>query len=147
MQTVEIIDIVRSTRNLSLPHFGNIIEKDCKSESASDVVTQIDQDIEAYLQRELKKIAPEIAFVWEEFGGKRNKESFWLVDPRRSNRWHEPFSSMNSVLYHYVGTDWEWTSYIVYYLWFCTRYHISCWARKMSVWKWSKNISIWEIIR
>ncbi len=81
IKTNEIIEIIRSTRALSLPNFGNIEVKEYKSQSATDAVTEIDQKIEAYLKFELSKILPDVAFVGEEFGGDRKSQTFWLVDP------------------------------------------------------------------
>ena len=81
IKTQEIINIVRSTRSLSLPHFGKIEAKEYKSGSSTDAVTEIDQQVEKFLATELAKIMPEVSFVGEEFGGDRESSSFWLVDP------------------------------------------------------------------
>jgi myo-inositol-1(or 4)-monophosphatase len=77
----EIITIIKATRDLTLPHFGNIEVKAYKSASARDAVTEIDQAVETQLKADLKKILPEIPFVGEEFGGDRESDTFWLVDP------------------------------------------------------------------
>ncbi len=81
IKTKEIIEIVRSTRDLTLPHFGNIEVKEYKSASATDAVTEIDQAVEKYLKTELAKIVPEASFVGEEYGGDRTSTMFWLIDP------------------------------------------------------------------
>lgn len=81
IRTNEIIEVIRSTRALSLPNFGNVDVKEYKSQSATDAVTEIDQKIEAYLKDELSKIMPDVTFVGEEFGGDRESQTFWLVDP------------------------------------------------------------------
>lgn len=81
IETEKVIEIIRSTRKLSLPHFGNVADKGYKTDNTADVVTQIDQDIEEYLKAELGKIMPDVGFVGEEFGGDRTSRKFWLVDP------------------------------------------------------------------
>jgi fructose-1,6-bisphosphatase/inositol monophosphatase family enzyme len=81
IKTQEILDIVRVTRKLSLPHFGNIDVKAYKSNNATDAVTEIDQQVEKFLETELAKVMPEVTFVGEEFGGDRESSAFWLVDP------------------------------------------------------------------
>jgi myo-inositol-1(or 4)-monophosphatase len=81
VKTREILKVIRSTRIFTLPKFGNVEEKGYKSESAADVVTEIDQKVEQYLKEELAKIMPGVAFVGEEYGGDRTSDCFWLVDP------------------------------------------------------------------
>ena len=77
----EIINAIRETRNITLPRFGMIEVKDYKSKSATDVVTEIDRHVERNLKLEFGKIMPKVSFVGEEFGGNKNSECFWLVDP------------------------------------------------------------------
>ncbi len=77
----EIIKAVRATRELTLPHFGNIAIKEYKSESSVDAVTEIDQAVEKKIKKDLSEILPDISFVGEEFGGNRESETFWLNDP------------------------------------------------------------------
>lgn len=81
IETQRIIEVIRSTRSISLPHFGNIAVKEYKSKFAVDAVTEIDQQVEKHLKEELAKIMPEVSFVGEEFGGDRESGTFWLVDP------------------------------------------------------------------
>jgi myo-inositol-1(or 4)-monophosphatase len=81
IETKKVIEIIRSTRDFSLPYFGKVEVKAQKSESPGDVVTEIDQQIENYLKAELAKLMPEVMFVGEEFGGDRETSCFWLVDP------------------------------------------------------------------
>lgn len=81
IKTQEIIKIIRSTRNISLPYFGNIAIKEYKSASATGTVTEIDQQLEKYLKSKFEIIMPEVSFVGEEFGGNRDSGYFWLVDP------------------------------------------------------------------
>ena len=77
----EIIKIVRATRALTLPHFGNIAVKEYKSASFTDAVTLIDQAVEKKLEEDLAVLLPSIPFVGEEYGGDRESETFWLCDP------------------------------------------------------------------
>ncbi len=79
--TQEIIDIVRKTRTLTLPQYGNVEVKEYKSDLAADAVTEIDQKVEEQLKQDLAGLFPEIPFVGEEFGGDREVETFWLSDP------------------------------------------------------------------
>ena len=81
IKTQEIIKAIRSTREISLPRFGNIEVKEYKSAFAVDAVTEVDQQVEKHLKAELAKVMPEVSFVGEEFGGDRDSECFWLVDP------------------------------------------------------------------
>ncbi len=76
-----VIPIIRRTRELLLPYWGNIESTKQKDESASSVVTRLDEEIEQYLFKELKVLYPDIDFVGEEFGGNRTAKKFWLVDP------------------------------------------------------------------
>ena len=81
MNTQSVIDLVRETRAMMLPYFGNVDIKHFKSENQKDAVTQIDQDVEVFLKERLAEIEPDIGFVGEEFGGDRSAERFWLIDP------------------------------------------------------------------
>jgi myo-inositol-1(or 4)-monophosphatase len=81
IKTKEIIDIVRATRDISLPHYGNVEAVAYKSGSPTDVVTEIDRAVEKFLSEELAKVMPEVTFVGEEFGGDRLSNRFWLADP------------------------------------------------------------------
>ncbi len=76
-----VLPIIKKTRDISLPYFGNVEILEHKTEYAHDVVTKIDQEVERYLERELKKFYPDIPFIGEEFGGNREASKFWLVDP------------------------------------------------------------------
>ncbi len=78
---LKIVEVIRKTRLMSLPSFGNIDVKAYKTESESDAVTQIDLDIEEFLKSELKALYPDISFVGEEFGGDKGADAFWLADP------------------------------------------------------------------
>lgn len=76
-----ILEIIRATRTITLPHWGLADVLKQKDESAGSVVTEIDEQVEQHLAREFAKEMPEVAYVGEEFGGDRSAERFWLVDP------------------------------------------------------------------
>ena len=61
----KVLGVVRETRAISLPKWGNI-EATSKSDLASDLVTEIDTRIEEYLKEKLAALYPDIAFVGEE---------------------------------------------------------------------------------
>lgn len=77
----KILLVIKKTRDITLPCFGNIKILEHKTEHAHDIVTKIDQETEKYLKGELKKLYPDISFIGEEFGGDREAKKFWLVDP------------------------------------------------------------------
>lgn len=77
----KVLPIIKKTRDITFPYFGNAEILEHKSNSAHDIVTKIDKETEEYLKNELEKIYPDISFVGEEFGGDREAEKFWLVDP------------------------------------------------------------------
>ena len=74
------IDIIRSTRSMSFPHWGNV-EIAANKGSATDVVTKIDFAIEEYLAKQFSAVDQTIGFVGEEYGGDRTASRHWLVDP------------------------------------------------------------------
>jgi myo-inositol-1(or 4)-monophosphatase len=76
-----VLPIVRKTRDMLLPFWGNAVDVKSKGGNATDVVTKCDKDVERYLAEELKKIFPDIEFAGEEFGGSREAKRFWLCDP------------------------------------------------------------------
>ena len=75
------LSLIRSTRAMSLPHWGNVEVAATKNGSATDVVTEIDLAIEEYLATEFARLDSSIGFVGEEHGGDRGKARHWLVDP------------------------------------------------------------------
>ncbi|MEK7613615.1 MAG: inositol monophosphatase [Patescibacteria group bacterium] len=76
----DALRIIRSTRALTLPHYGNVVEQQEK-DGAHNVVTRLDFEVEEFLARELRALDPHIEFVGEEYGGDRSHEAYWLVDP------------------------------------------------------------------
>ena len=79
--TEKLLDLVRSTKYLSLPFYGNVEAINFKNGDFSNIQTQIDLDIEAFLQKNLQSMFPNIPFVGEELGGDISANKFWLVDP------------------------------------------------------------------
>jgi myo-inositol-1(or 4)-monophosphatase len=76
-----ILPIIRKTRSMLMPSYGNVETVEYKSASSHDVVTKLDRAVETYLKAELNTLYPDIAFVGEEFGGDRNVGRKWLCDP------------------------------------------------------------------
>ncbi len=79
--TENVLPIIRKTRDITLPHWGNVNSFKNKGVNEADVVTEIDGQVEEFLKQELKAIYPDIGFVGEESDGDRNVATFWLVDP------------------------------------------------------------------
>jgi len=77
----EILNIIRNTRSITLPTWGNIEVQNQKNESAGSVVTAIDEQVEQHLATAFAEVMPDVQYVGEEFGGDRTAERFWLVDP------------------------------------------------------------------
>jgi len=77
----DVLRIIKETRAISLPKFGNVVIEKYKSAAAKDAVTAVDTEIELFLKNKLAILLPEISFVGEEYGGDRTDEMFWLVDP------------------------------------------------------------------
>ncbi len=77
----EVLDVMRKTREITLPSWGNVEVLNQKNTSAASAVTEIDEKVEKYLATEFLKIMPEVSYVGEEFGGDRTAKKFWLVDP------------------------------------------------------------------
>ena len=76
----QVLDAIRNTREMLLPHWGNVPER-MKEGPAHSVVTELDLAVERYLAGEIKKIDPTAEFAGEEYGGGRDAERFWLCDP------------------------------------------------------------------
>lgn len=80
MDTNRVLDLVRLTRPMLLPHWGKI-DGEKKELGEYSLVTKLDRDIEQYLTDGLKPLAPGVGFAGEESGGSRDQERFWLCDP------------------------------------------------------------------
>jgi len=76
-----LLNLVYNTRFLSLPSYGKVESVNFKNGDLSNIQTQIDLDIEAFLKNNLAEIFPQISFVGEELGGDRSEDTFFLVDP------------------------------------------------------------------
>ena len=77
----EILEIIRSTREMTLPSWGNVTVQNQKNGSAASVVTKIDTQVETYLAEAFAKVLPDVKCVGEEFGGDRTAKQYWLIDP------------------------------------------------------------------
>ncbi len=76
-----VLPIVRGTREMLMPHFGNVAEVSRKGGGAVNAVTELDFATEKYLREKLAAVYPTIPFAGEEFGGSRESDLFWLCDP------------------------------------------------------------------
>src|SRR3989344_780989 len=77
----KVIPILRQLRPVLLPHWGSAEVIGKKSDSATDVVTEIDIEIEKIASKSLAEIYPDIEFVGEEQGVSRGAKRFWLMAP------------------------------------------------------------------
>lgn len=76
----DVLEVIRKTREISLPQFGTVEVLEKKGEDAVSVVTEVDRSIESLLKKEFESVDSSIEFVGEEFGGNRDANKFWLVD-------------------------------------------------------------------
>jgi myo-inositol-1(or 4)-monophosphatase len=76
-----VLPILRSTRSITLPHWGKAKVMSNKGTRAHDVVTELDIAVEEQVKKELTELYPNIAFVGEEGGGDRDAQKLWLMDP------------------------------------------------------------------
>lgn len=77
--STKTLGIIRETRALTLPHFGNVQEQREK-DGAYNVVTRLDLEVETFLRERFSALDSSIGFVGEEYGGERGN-TYWLVDP------------------------------------------------------------------
>lgn len=77
----DALETIRRTRDISLPQFGTATIKAYKDTETTDGVTEIDENIENFLHKELSALDPTVGFSGEETGGARDWERYWLVDP------------------------------------------------------------------
>lgn len=77
----KILPILRRTRKMLLPRYGNVTFRAKTSVRKFDTVTALDARVEKFLKTELAAAYPAIPFVGEETGGDRKARTFWLVDP------------------------------------------------------------------
>lgn len=75
------LPIIRATKSITLPFYGTAEIAAQKDGSPHNVVTELDHKVEQFLEQEFKKVDPSIKFAGEEFGGSRDEERLWLVDP------------------------------------------------------------------
>lgn len=81
MYTEKVLPIVKEAGLELKKFYGNAGQVKNKGGGASDVVTELDTKTEKFLAEKLRKIYPDIDFFGEEFGGNKNAERFWIVDP------------------------------------------------------------------
>jgi myo-inositol-1(or 4)-monophosphatase len=79
--TKQTLSIIRSTRSITLPFYGKAEDVTQKEEGQHNLVTRLDREVELYLKEEFEKLDSSIKFAGEEFGGNREVEKLWLVDP------------------------------------------------------------------
>jgi len=77
----KVLPIIKAAGKDLLKYYGKIGISGQKGKLAHSVVTELDLKTEKYLAGKLRKIYPGIDFFGEEFGGKKNGQRFWLVDP------------------------------------------------------------------
>jgi len=79
--TEQVLSIIRSTRDITLPYYGKAEDVTQKAEGQHNLVTRLDKEVETYLKEEFRKLDSTIEFAGEEFGGSRDVKKLWLVDP------------------------------------------------------------------
>lgn len=77
----KVLPVLRKTRDTLLSAWGDVEVESQKKDSAVNVVTKTDIEIEKLVSTELAQIYPDISFVGEECGGNREEERFWIMDP------------------------------------------------------------------
>lgn len=77
----KVLSILRQLRPMLLDHWGSAEIISQKDDSAVNVVTKLDIEVERIVSEHLRKIYPDIEFVGEEQGGNRDARRFWLMDP------------------------------------------------------------------
>lgn len=81
MDFSKVLDVMDWAGQNLLPHFGEAPCKHYKSSLESDAVTELDEQTEKFLKKELEKIDSSIGFKGEEFGIETKCDRFWLADP------------------------------------------------------------------
>ncbi len=75
------ISVVQEAGEALNKAFGKTTSLRSKTDSATDVVTQLDIDTEKFIEAKLKEYDPSIGFVGEESGERKGAGRFWLLDP------------------------------------------------------------------
>jgi len=81
MYTDKVIPIIKEAGKKLAGSFGNVEILKQKDDSPYNIVTKLDLETEKYLKDKLHEIYPSVGFFGEEFGGDKNMERYWLVDP------------------------------------------------------------------
>ena len=79
--TDKALQIIRETREMLLPFWGNVAISATKNNSELDVVTKLDFEVESFLAKKISEIDPGAGFKGEEYGGETDSSRFWLCDP------------------------------------------------------------------
>ena len=77
----KVIPIIKEAGKKLAGSFGKVEVLNHKDGLPYNVVTELDLETEKYLKKNLNKIYPSIEFFGEEFGGNKEAERYWLVDP------------------------------------------------------------------
>jgi myo-inositol-1(or 4)-monophosphatase len=77
----KVFPLLGNVRERLVANWGTAEIVSRKSKDATDVVTQLDLEVEAEVSQGLKVAFPDIEFVGEEGGGNREAERLWLMDP------------------------------------------------------------------
>ncbi len=79
MEIREIIDLVKKTK--TFVENRDMVDH-IKVKGPADYVTQVDTNIQNFLSRELRKLAPHVEFLGEEEGlHEMSCDTFWILDP------------------------------------------------------------------
>lgn len=82
-QTIDVAQIMALVHTTDKIIFDEAAISNIKVKGAADYVTKVDLEVQNYLQKELKRLYPDIGFIGEEqehFVADRNK-SYWILDP------------------------------------------------------------------
>lgn len=74
-------EALRKARAMLMPFYGQAPNRPKEGGGAANVVTDQDYMVEDYLRVHLNSFDPGVGVVGEEYGGDRNAERFWLIDP------------------------------------------------------------------
>lgn len=77
MQYQNVVNLIKSCKN-KIVQRGNL---SINGKGAFDVATNVDIEIQRYIQEELKKLYPEIDFIGEEEATHNVSRCYWLLDP------------------------------------------------------------------
>lgn len=79
--TEKVLPIIKEAGVELKKYFGKPGEVKNKGGGPADVVTELDKKTEQFLAEKFHKLYPDIDFFGEEFGGNKDSEKLWVVDP------------------------------------------------------------------